>query len=131
MNALSISGRLTKNFEFSKGVAKSGLAVDTWDKKTFFIDLVAFKSTAEYIIKGKYTKGSLVVVDGELSINKYNDKIYVQCIVKNIELVDKKDDIVEEDIKVVQSGAEMGLPTSDKEVVDEPNINIEDSDLPF
>lgn len=133
MNALSLSGRLTKDFEFVKNVAKSSLAVETWDKKTFFVDLVAFKNTAEYIVKCKLTKGTLVAVDGELNVNKYNDKIYVQCIVKDITIIGKKKDVADDEVKIVESGASLGQPSGDVNISDDVVSidDVTDDDLPF
>ena len=130
MNSLTLSGNLTRDFEFNKGVAKSGLAVSTWDKKTFFIDVVAFKQNAEYIIKQKFGKGDLVVASGELNINTYNEKKYVQFIVREIDRFSKKKD---DDVEIVnepkESGVGLGEP-KEAEVKDE-EIEITTDDLPF
>lgn len=134
MNSLSLSGNLTRDFELNKGVAKCGIAINTWDKKTFFVDLIAFRQTAEYIAKGKYKKGDLVVVSGELNVNKYNDKVYVQCVVKDIERFSKKkadDDveIVEENVVSFSDPKENDV--SDQELASADLINVDDDDLPF
>ena len=133
MNALSLSGRLTKDFEFVKNVAKSSLAVETWDKKVFYVDLVAFKNTAEYIIKCKLTKGTLVAVDGELNVNKYNDKNYVQCIIKDIAIISKKKDVADNEVKIVESGASLSQPSGDVDISDDVVSidDVTDDDLPF
>lgn len=138
INNLSLSGHLVKGFELNKGVAKSSIAINTWDKKTFYVDLVAFKQTAEYIMKGKYQKGELVVIGGELNVNTYNEKKYVQCIVRDIDRIGKANG---DDVEIVESGASLGDPkendVSDEEVAtivkeDEVNIDDEDNlDLPF
>jgi len=129
MNLLILSGRLTKNFELSKGVAKSSIAVDVFKDKTMFVDITAFKANAEYCAK-YLRKGEMVVVEGELNIYKKDDKTFVSCIVRSIQGGGKKKDDVEDDVKLVPSGVEMGLPTGDKDVADDP-ISIEDDDLPF
>ena len=131
MNSLTLSGNLTRDFEFKNGVAKSGLAVSTWDKKTFFIDLVAFKQSADYIIKQKFKKGDLIVASGELNINTYNEKKYVQFIVREIDRFSKKKD--EDDVEIVDepkvSGVGLGEP-KEAEIKDE-EIEISNDDLPF
>ena len=129
MNVLILSGRLTKNFELYKGVAKSSIAVDTFDKKTMFVDITAFKANAEYCAK-YLRKGEMVVVEGELNIFKKDDKTYVSCAIRNIQGGGKKKDDVDDDVKLTPSGAQMGLPTGDKDVADDP-IKIDDDDLPF
>ena len=127
-NSLCLGGNLTRDFTFNKGIATSGIAVSTWDKKTFFVDLVAFKNSADYIIKNKFKKGEKVVVSGELNINTYNDKKYVQCIIKEIQRFSKKTD---DDVVLVESGASLGQPTGDIDVSDDVSVDMVDDDLPF
>lgn len=127
INSLSLSGHLVRDFELIKGIAKSSIAINTWDKKTFYVDLVAFKNTAEYIIKAKFKKGELIVVSGELNINSYNDKKYTQCIVKEINRFAKPKD----DEPLIESGASLGQPTGDIDVSDDEPIDINEDNLPF
>lgn len=80
LNHIDLMGRLTRIPELrktSKGasVASFTLAVerDYGEKKTDFIDCVAWKKTAEFI--GSYfTKGQMMVVGGRLESRKYQDK---------------------------------------------------------
>lgn len=133
INSLSLSGHLVKDFELIKGIAKSSIAINTWDKKTFYVDLIAFKNTAEYIIKAKFKKGELIVVSGELYVNSYNEKKYTQCIVNEINRFakPKDDEIVVDDEPLIESGASLGQPTGDIDVSDDEPIDINDDSLPF
>lgn len=84
LNKIIVMGRLTRNPELRKtntdtAVAGFTLAVDrdrkTKDgvKETDFIDIVAWRGTAEFVSK-YFTKGKLAVVEGRLQIRDWTDK---------------------------------------------------------
>ena len=85
LNHIVLMGRLTRDPELrrtSSGVAVAtfSLAVDrdfassaTGEKETDFIDIVAWRSTAEFVSK-YFTKGRMAVVSGRLQIRNWNDK---------------------------------------------------------
>lgn len=85
LNHITVMGRLTHDPEMRKtpsgvSVVNFTVAVDrdiknkeTGERETDFLDVVAWRYTADYM--SKYcTKGSQVVVDGRLQIRSWTDK---------------------------------------------------------
>ena len=123
VNALTLQGRLTKDVVNKNGNAHFSIATTNFKGETMYVDVVAFKQTAEYAFT-YLSKGNMVIVEGSLSINKYQDKIYVSCVARNITSVgnnnkEKNIDKVEE----IQAKEEMPTETVD--------IDFDDSSLPF
>ena len=86
LNHIVLMGRLTRDPELRRTgsgipVASFSLAVDrdfgsnreTGEKETDFIDIVAWRSTAEFVSK-YFTKGRMAVVSGRLQIRAWQDK---------------------------------------------------------
>jgi single-strand DNA-binding protein len=83
LNHITIMGRLTRDPELRRtgsgvSVASFTIAVDRdfakdGEKKTDFIDCVAWRQTGEFISK-YFTKGRMIVVDGHLEIREWTDK---------------------------------------------------------
>lgn len=86
LNHIVLMGRLTRDPELRRTgsgipVASFALAVDrdfggnreTGEKETDFIDIVAWRSTAEFVSK-YFTKGRMAVVSGRLQIRSWTDK---------------------------------------------------------
>ena len=85
MNHIVLMGRLTRDPELrhtqsGTAVASFTLAVDRpysgrdgGDRQADFIDIVAWRNTAEFVSK-YFTKGSMAVVSGRLQIRKWKDK---------------------------------------------------------
>lgn len=84
LNHISLMGRLTKDPELRRTqtgtpVASFTLAVDRdfgakdGDKQTDFIDIVAWRSTAEFVSK-YFAKGRMAVASGRLQIRDWTDK---------------------------------------------------------
>jgi len=84
LNNIILMGRLTRDPELrhtQSGVAvvSFSLAVDRdfgsrdGDKQTDFIDIVAWRQTAEFVAK-YFTKGRMAVVSGRLQIRDWTDK---------------------------------------------------------
>lgn len=84
LNKIFVMGRLTKNPELRRTgsgtpVASFTLAVDrdfksqSGEKETDFIDIVAWRSTAEFVSKF-FSKGRMAVVEGRLQIRDWTDK---------------------------------------------------------
>lgn len=84
LNHISIMGRLTRDPELKRtqsgvAVANFTLAVDrdfksgNGEKETDFIDVVAWRSTAEFVSK-YFAKGSAAIAAGRLQIRSYTDK---------------------------------------------------------
>ncbi|WP_298021122.1 single-stranded DNA-binding protein [uncultured Dysosmobacter sp.] len=83
LNKIIIMGRLTRDPELrhtgsGTAVTSFSLAVDrdfksqSGEKETDFIDVVAWRSTAEFVSK-YFTKGRMAVVEGRLQIRDWTD----------------------------------------------------------
>lgn len=85
LNHIVLMGRLTRDPELRRtgsgiAVASFSLAVDrdyqskeSTEKAVDFIDIVAWRSTAEFVSK-YFTKGRMAVVSGRLQIRTWKDK---------------------------------------------------------
>ena len=85
LNHIDLMGRLVRDPELrhtgnGTAVASFTIAVDrdfsdkqTGEKETDFIDIVAWRSTAEFVSK-YFTKGRMAVVSGRLQMRKWTDK---------------------------------------------------------
>lgn len=84
LNKIFIMGRITKDPELRRtdsgaAVTSFSLAVDrdfkgqNGEKETDFIDVVAWRSTAEFVAK-YFAKGRMAVVEGRLQIRSWKDK---------------------------------------------------------
>ena len=84
LNKIFLMGRLTRDPELRRtgsglAVASFSLAVDrdfksqSGEKETDFIDIVAWRNTAEFVSK-YFTKGRMAVVEGRLQIQDWTDK---------------------------------------------------------
>ena len=84
LNKIILMGRLTRDPEMRRtnsgtAVASFSLAVDrdfkgqNGEKETDFIDIVAWRNTAEFVSK-YFTKGRMAVVEGRLQIRDWTDK---------------------------------------------------------
>ena len=85
LNHIVLMGRLTRDPELRR--TQSGIAVtsfslavdrdfgsrDGGEKQTDFIDIVAWRSTAEFVAK-YFTKGRMAVVSGRLQIRDWTDR---------------------------------------------------------
>ena len=84
LNKIILMGRLVRDPELRRtqggtAVASFSLAVDrdyktqNGEKETDFIDIVAWRSTAEFVSK-YFTKGRMAVVEGRLQVRDWTDK---------------------------------------------------------
>ena len=84
LNKIIIMGRLTRDPELRRtgsgtAVTSFSLAVDrdfksqSGEKETDFIDVVAWRNTAEFVSK-YFTKGRMAVVEGRLQIRDWTDQ---------------------------------------------------------
>ena len=84
LNHITLMGRLTRDPELRR--TQSGTAVTSFtlavdrdfksqfgEKETDFIDIVAWRATAEFVSK-YFTKGRMAVVEGRLQIRDWTDK---------------------------------------------------------
>ncbi len=109
LNHIVLMGRLTRDPELRRTgsglpVASFTLAVDrdfssnkeTGQKETDFIDIVAWRSTAEFVSK-YFSKGRMAVVSGRLQIRTWNDKegnkrYNAEVVAENVYFGDSKRD---------------------------------------
>lgn len=84
LNKIILMGRLTRDPELRRTgtgtpVASFALAVDrdfksqSGEKETDFIDIVAWRNTAEFVSR-YFTKGRMAVVEGRLQMRDWTDK---------------------------------------------------------
>ena len=84
LNKIILMGRLTRDPELRRtgsgtAVTSFSLAVDrdfksqSGEKETDFIDIVAWRSTAEFVSR-YFTKGQLVAVEGQIQTRTWEDK---------------------------------------------------------
>lgn len=84
LNRIIVMGRMTRDPELRRtnsgtAVASFSLAVDrdfksqSGEKETDFIDVVAWRNTAEFVSK-YFSKGRMAVVDGRLQLRDWTDK---------------------------------------------------------
>lgn len=84
LNHITLMGRLTRDPELRR--TQSGTAVTSFtlavdrdfksqfgEKETDFIDIVVWRSTAEFVSK-YFTKGRMAVVEGRIQIRDWTDK---------------------------------------------------------
>ena len=143
LNKIIIMGRLTRDPELrrtasSTAVAGFTLAVDrdfksqNGEKSTDFIDVVAWRNTAEFVAK-YFTKGRMAVVEGRLQIRDWKDKDgnnrrSAEVVAENVYFGDsKRDGAPAGDYAAPMGGyAAPVSPTSRFSELDD-----EDGDLPF
>lgn len=104
MNVVVLIGRLTDNPELRKtqsdiSVTRFQIAVDRAfkngeDKQTDFINIVAWRQSAEFITK-YFTKGQRIGIEGSLRMNKFTDKdgnnrTSYEVVVNNAHFVESK-----------------------------------------
>ena len=84
LNRIIVMGRMTRDPELRRtnsgtAVASFSLAVDrdfktqSGEKETDFIDVVAWRNTAEFVSK-YFSKGRMAVVEGRLQLRDWTDK---------------------------------------------------------
>lgn len=75
LNRIIVMGRMTRDPELRR--TNSGTAVASFslagEKETDFIDVVAWRNTAEFVSK-YFSKGRMAVVEGRLQLRDWTDK---------------------------------------------------------
>ncbi|MBE6995570.1 MAG: single-stranded DNA-binding protein [Ruminococcaceae bacterium] len=149
LNKIILMGRLTRDPELRRtgsgtAVTSFSLAVDRdfksqgGDKETDFIDIVAWRSTAEFVSK-YFTKGRMAVVEGRLQIRDWTDKDggkrrSAEVVADNVYFGDSRRDGGSD----YASAPAYGTPASDRGYAapmggqsDFAEIGEEDGELPF
>ncbi len=138
-NLVVLTGRLTADPELK--TTANGLSVTTFsiavdrryrsgeERQTDFINIVAWRQTAEFITK-YFKKGNLIGIEGSIQTRRYQDKngnnrVAFEVVVNNVQFVESKRD---------------NAPVSEGEPASFSNADIDDftavddsadSDLPF
>ena len=131
-NLVVLTGRLTADPELkytqnNTPVTSFSIAVDRRyksgeEQETDFINIVAWRQTAEFITK-YFQKGSMIGIEGSIQTRKYTDKdgkkrTAFEVIANNVQFVERK--------RENEAGGEFSADTSDfTEVADN------DDDYPF
>ena len=146
LNKIFIMGRLTRDPELRRtqsgtAVTSFSLAVDrdfksqSGEKETDFIDVVAWRSTAEFVAK-YFTKGRMAVVEGRLQIREWKDKDgnnrrSAEVVADNIYFGDSKRDGAGSDYAPAYSAPMGGYSAPMGGASAFAEIDEEDGDLPF
>ena len=141
LNKIILMGRLTRDPELKRtssntAVTSFSLAVDrdfksqSGEKETDFIDIVAWRSTAEFVSK-YFTKGRMAVVEGRLQIRDWTDKDggkrrSAEVVAENVYFGDSKRDGGDTSNTYRPAGAPVNVNADDF-----AEIGEEDGELPF
>lgn len=142
LNKIILMGRLTRDPELRRtnggtAVASFALAVDrdfksqSGEKETDFIDIVAWRNTAEFVSK-YFSKGRTAVVEGRLQIRDWTDKDggkrrSAEVIAENVYFGDSKKEPSGNSYDAPSYGAP-SYASADQEFAE---IGEEDGELPF
>ena len=145
LNHIVLMGRLTRDPELRRtgsgiAVASFTLAVDRdfasqgGEKETDFVDIVAWRSTAEFVSK-YFTKGRMAVVSGRLQIRNWqgkegNKRRSAQVVADNVYFGDSKRDGAGD----YGAPPAYGMPAPSRSAApagDFAEIGEEDGELPF
>ena len=138
LNHIVLMGRLTRDPELrhtqqGTAVASFSLAVDRpgQNKATDFIDIVAWRNTADFVAS-YFTKGRMAVVEGRLQIRDWTDRDgakrrTAEVIADNVYFADSRRDD--------DAGAPASRPTATAQTYGnqftEPEEDYDNGDLPF
>ena len=149
LNKIVIMGRLTRDPELRR--TQSGTAVTSFsiacdrdfksqsgEKETDFIDIVAWRGTAEFVSK-YFAKGRMAIVEGRLQIRDWTDnnggkRRSAEVVADNIYFGDSKRDSAPGDYGAPPAyGAPIGrgTPAPMESRSDFAEIGDEDGELPF
>ena len=149
LNHITIMGRLTRDPElrytqsqtpvasFTVAVDRDFASRDGGERQTDFIDVVAWRQTAEFVSK-YFNKGSMVVVSGRLQIRDWTDRDggkrrNAEVVVDNIYFGESKrrdgGDVRSESRPAYQSSYESVSPSMGASAFSE--LGDDDGELPF
>ena len=128
LNKIILMGRLTRDPELRKtqsgtAVASFTLAVDRdykpqdGERETDFIDIVAWRGTAEFVSK-YFSKGRMAIVEGRLQVRDWkdrdgNNRRSTEVVADNVYFGDSKK-VSESDTPAEPSGEFQELPEEEK-----------------
>lgn len=141
LNRIILMGRLTRDPELRRtqsgtAVASFTLAVDRdfkgndGEKATDFIDIAAWRNTAEFVSK-YFSKGRMAVVEGRLQIREWTDRDggkrkTAEVVAENVYFGDSKKDGGNNQA-AAPAPVDYGLPSGDQYA----ELTYDDDDCPF
>lgn len=146
LNKIIIMGRLTRDPELRR--TGSGTAVTSFslasdrdfkgqngEKETDFVDVVAWRATAEFVSK-YFTKGRMAVVEGRLQLRDWTDKDgnkrrSAEVVADNVYFGDSKRDDAPAYNAPAYGAPTGGTPKPANAHTDFAEISEEDGELPF
>lgn len=145
LNHIDLMGRLTRDPELRRtqngiAVASFSLAVDrdyqtkdSGEKQTDFVDIVAWRNTAEFVSK-YFTKGRMAVVSGRLQMRDWTDKDgnkrrSAEVVADSVYFADSKKDASDSRETPAQAGSMEDLKDKFGSVFTEADEG--DGELPF
>jgi single-strand DNA-binding protein len=143
LNKVIIMGRLTKDPDFKQtqsgiSMCKFSVAVErqfkdskTGERLTDFLDCTAFRGTAEFISR-YFTKGNMILVEGNIQNNNYTDNNGVKhysnnIMVENVSFCGGKN----EGGTAQTEPAQHRLPENVQDVVNQVEEIISSQEVPF
>ncbi len=147
LNKIFLMGRLTRDPELrrtqsSTAVTSFALAVDrdfkgqNGEKETDFVDIVAWRNTAEFVSK-YFSKGRMAVVEGRLQMRTWTDKngtkrISAEVVADSVYFGDsKKDGTTSNQSYGGGQAPSNGYPPSNYNSGEFAEITEDDEELPF
>lgn len=143
MNKVIIMGRLTRDPDFkhtqsSIAMCKFSVAVErqfkdskTGERMTDFLDCTAFRGTAEFISR-YFSKGNMILVEGNIQNNNYTDNNGVKhysnnIMVENVSFCGGKN----EGGTTQSEPTQPGLPENVQNAVEQFEAVVADGEMPF
>lgn len=143
LNRVILMGRLTRDPDFKQtqsGVAicKFSVAVErqfkdskTGERLTDFLDCTAFRGTAEFISR-YFSKGNMILVEGNIQNNNYTDNNGVKhysnnIMVENVSFCGGKNESGAAQTEPTQTG----LPENVQNAVEQFEAVVADGEVPF
>ena len=147
MNQIALMGRLTRDPElrhtqtgtavasFSLAVDRGYASKDSGERQTDFIDIVAWRQTAEFVSK-YFAKGQMAAVTGRLQIRDWTDKEgnkrrNAEVIADNIYFTESKKSREASGTYTEPKSDFSGGYTSPVATSDFAELDDDDGDLPF
>ena len=127
LNRVSLIGRLTSNPELkytgsNKPYTRICVAVNRFSEGTDFINVTVWNKQAENVCE-YLGKGSLVMVEGSLSVNNYEDsegnrRTSTEVMAQNVQFLDKKNNSSESEEEQVSLDDYDDVTTLDDDFLD-------------
>ena len=147
MNHVAIMGRLTRDPErretqsgipvtsFSLAVDRGYTSKDGGERQTDFIDVVAWRNTADFVAR-YFVKGQMAAVTGRLQISDWTDKDNIkrkkaEVVADNVYFTESKRN-TEASLGTANPKEDFGAGyTTPVESSDFAELDMDDGDLPF